>query len=147
VATPKTQPAELPHQVANAISDTKSEFAKRVYKRMMDKGWNQSQLARYAGLPRDSISVYIRGRSLPTPQSLQKLAACLGCAPEELLSIYAQAAAEIQPTRLELREIHGEPDYIWIKLNARFKTETALKILMLAGQDELAVEDEADLGG
>lgn len=141
MATLKTQPTELPQPVASAVSDTKAEFAKRVYKRMMDKGWNQSQLARYAGLPRDSISVYIRGRSLPTPQSLQKLAACLGCAPEDLLSVYAQAAAEIQPTRLELREIHGEPDYMWLKLNARFKTETALKILMLARADD------ADLGG
>lgn len=137
----KTQPPALPQSVANAVSDTKAEFAKRVYKRMMDKGWNQSQLARYSGLPRDSISVYVRGRSLPTPQSLQKLSTCLGCAPEDLLSTYAQAAAEIQPTRLELREIHGEPDYMWIKLNARFKKETALKILMLAGQDD------ADLGG
>lgn len=141
MVTPKTQPTELPQPVASSVSDTKAEFAKRVYKRMMDKGWNQSQLARYAGLPRDSISVYIRGRSLPTPQSLQKLAACLGCAPEDLLSLYAQAAAEIQPTRLELREIHGEPDYIWLKINARFKAETALKILMLAR------EDDADLGG
>src|ERR1043165_6798156 len=56
---------------------TKQEFAKRVYNLMLNKGWHQSELARQAGLTRDSISTYINGKVFPTPSKLGKLAKAL----------------------------------------------------------------------
>lgn len=53
---------------------TKQEFGRRLYKFMMSRAWNQSELARQANLPRDIISTYIRGIALPTPKSLEALA-------------------------------------------------------------------------
>ena len=63
---------------------TQREFGTRFYKLMLARQWNQSDLARYADLPRASISVYIRGESLPTRASLEKIAAAFSMEPEEL---------------------------------------------------------------
>jgi transcriptional regulator with XRE-family HTH domain len=63
----------------------KEAFAKRVYKLMLAKSMNQSELARAAGLERNRISAYVRGVALPTGLSLTKLAQALGVRPDELL--------------------------------------------------------------
>jgi transcriptional regulator with XRE-family HTH domain len=63
----------------------KEEFARRVYKLMLSKGMNQSELARACGLERNRISAYVRGVALPTGLSLTKLAAVLGVKPTDLL--------------------------------------------------------------
>src|SRR5882724_3239721 len=55
----------------------KDEFARRLYKLMVDRGWRQADLARHAALPRNAISVYLRGASLPNPESLKALAKAL----------------------------------------------------------------------
>ena len=134
--TYKTPPKPLDdHAVEMSNRDvSKEEFAKRVYAAMEAKGWNQSQLARYAGLNRDAISTYIRARSLPSPENLAKLAAVLDKRPEDLLPKYFEAAAAEQPARLELREIHGEEGYMWLKLNMRLPKPIALKIFMLLNE-------------
>lgn len=113
---------------------TKEEFAKRLYERMEGKGWNQSQLARYAGLNRDAVSTYIRGRSAPSPENLSKLARCLGCRPEELLPNYFEAAVSEQAARIELREVHHEDGYMWLKINMRLPKDVAIKIFMLLNE-------------
>ena len=63
----------------------KDAFAKKVYKLMLAKGMNQSELARAAGLERNRISAYVRGVAFPTGLSLTKLAGALGVKPGELL--------------------------------------------------------------
>lgn len=63
----------------------KEAFAKRVYKLMLAKNMNQSDLARVAGLERNRVSAYVRGVSFPTGLSLAKLAGALGVKPNELL--------------------------------------------------------------
>ena len=52
----------------------KAEFGKRLAGLMHEKGWNQSKLAKICDMGRDSVSTYIRGKSVPTPQNLEKLA-------------------------------------------------------------------------
>src|SRR5690242_21640521 len=74
----------------NAIEEpskpiNRTEFARRLYNLMLSKGWRQSELARRAGLPRDSVSTYIRGKVLPTAESVYKLAKAFGIPAEELL--------------------------------------------------------------
>ncbi len=41
-------------------------------------GWNQSELARRAGLRPAAISTYCRGKDVPSPESMTKLARVLG---------------------------------------------------------------------
>jgi transcriptional regulator with XRE-family HTH domain len=131
-----TKPKPVPEQAVELSnrSSTKDEFAKRLYEALEKKGWNQSQLARYAGLGRDAISTYIRGRSIPSPSSLNKLAQVLGCRPEELMPNYFEKAAEEQTAKMELREIHGEDGYMWLKVNMRLPKATALRVLMLINE-------------
>lgn len=82
-------PEPLP---ANATSSmARMEFGRRLQRAMMNKGYSQSELARYAEthlgkhFGRDSVSQYIRGETLPNPQRLAALAKALGVDPEELL--------------------------------------------------------------
>lgn len=67
------------------VAPDKDAFAKRVYRLMLSKGMNQSELARAAGLERNRISSYVRGVALPTGLSLTKLAQALGVKPNDLL--------------------------------------------------------------
>jgi len=131
-----TKPAPLADDVVelNNRRTSKEEFAKRLYERMAGKGWTQSQLARYAGLNRDAVSTYVRARSLPSPESLAKMARVLDCKPEELLPNYFEAAASEQPVAMELKEVHGEEGLMWLKVNMRLPKATAIKVFMLLNE-------------
>ena len=61
------------------------ELAERLSALMVERDWNQSDLGRAAGLPREQISAYMRGRSFPTNHSLARLAAAFNMTPETLL--------------------------------------------------------------
>lgn len=63
----------------------KQVLARNIMRAIIDKGWTPAELARRAGLTRDNISTYMRASSLPTEDSLKRLAWALGKAPEELL--------------------------------------------------------------
>jgi transcriptional regulator with XRE-family HTH domain len=64
---------------------TKSEFGQRLFQLMREAGYDHVTLARMADLPRTLVSSYIDGRSYPTHQSLEKLAAALGTTADDLL--------------------------------------------------------------
>lgn len=110
---------------------TKQEFAKRLYQAMLNKGWTQSQVARYAGLNRDAISTYVRAKSLPSPDNLLKLATTLDVKPEELFPNYLSQADDAQLTKIEVREIHGESESMFLKVNMKVPKKVALKVLTL----------------
>lgn len=131
-----TQPKPLPKgaiELSNR-NTTKEEFAKSLYQKMTNKGWNQSQLARYSGLNRDAISTYVRARSTPSPENLTKLSNALGCKPEELMANYFEAAAAEQPSKLELKEVHGEEGYMWLKVNMRVTKDVAAKVFWMLNE-------------
>jgi transcriptional regulator with XRE-family HTH domain len=115
---------------------TKQEFGKRLYRLMLGKGWNQSELARRADLPRDSISVYIRGRSLPTASSLRKLADALGVAPEELLPNHIEGAIDDDNPSFELKVSPNAPMVAWLRINRLVSTPVALKVAELVNADD-----------
>ena len=96
-----TDQSQLSNLIPRHLS--KQEFGKRLYKLMLERGWHQSELARQSGLPRDSISVYVRGKSLPTPTSLQALARAFGVQPHPDRHDVAAAQGEhpIDAARLE----------------------------------------------
>lgn len=121
---------------------TKQEFGKRLYNLMIRKGWHQSELARQSGLPRDSISVYIRGKSLPTPTSLPALALALGISTEELLPNHIEGAIDEDHPSMEFKVSPNAPDKAWLRVNRLVTVRMALKIM-----DMLETDDAVDRSG
>lgn len=117
---------------------TKAQFGKRVYTLMLKKGWHQSELARRADLPRDAVSIYVRGRSYPTPKNLAKLAAALGVSPDELLPNHASEAIEADETpAFEMKVSTSAPDKAWLRVNRLVSVTTAVKVAELLEADNV----------
>lgn len=123
---------------------TKQEFGRRIYRLMLAKGWNQSELARQAGLPRDSVSVYVRGRSIPTAQSLAKLAAALDVEPDQLLPNMMESAIDEDDPALEMRSSPADPSKVWLRVNQLVPLETAVQVIALIQQANAAHPPKSD---
>lgn len=115
---------------------TKTEFAKRLYSLMLGKGWRQSDFARRAGLPRDSISSYMRATRLPTPSSLKKMATALGVKPEELLPNHVESAIDADTPAFEMKVSPNAPGFAWLRINRMATTSTCVKIAELLQADD-----------
>lgn len=115
---------------------TKQEFGRRVYRLMMQKGWNQSELARQSGLPRDAISTYVRGQSFPTPKNLQKLAEALDSTPADLLPNYLESAIDEDFPSFEMKTSPSAPGTSWLRVNRLVEFKTAMAIAQLLMQDK-----------
>lgn len=132
---PATKKEQEPESINNRHM-VKAEFAKRLYNKIMDKGWTQSEFARNCDLARDAISTYVRGRSIPSPQALEKMANVLGVRPEELLPNYFEAAqTKVEPS-LEIKAVPNSEGYMWVKLNMRLPKKVAMEIFMLAQEHQ-----------
>lgn len=111
---------------------TKQEFGRRLLALLLDKGWNQSDLARKAGIGRDAVSTYIRGRSFPDPKNLRKLADALGTEMETVLpNATAKAMASDDAPMLEIKQASGHPDKVWMRVNRMVTMEQAGKIFVV----------------
>lgn len=115
---------------------TKEQFGRRVYRIMTEKGMRQSDLARAAELPRDSISQYVRGKQFPTPHSLSKLASALGMEPTDLLPNHIHAAITEDSPTLEFKISSGDPSRALLRINRIVKPATAVKIIELLNEDD-----------
>ena len=121
---------------------TKQEFGRRLYNLMIAQGWNQSELARRADLPRDSISTYIRGRVLPTPKSLACLAKALNMQTVDLLPNAAESAFDEDVPSLEMRVSTSAPNMAWVRVNRLLPLSTAAKIIEIIEAGEVARQEE-----
>lgn len=102
---------------------SKQEFGRRVYQLMIAKGWRQSDLARHSGVPKDSISTYIRGKVLTTPVSVSKLAEALGVSPEKLMPDHIEGPANVENPELEIRANPGMNGTAWLRVKHAGKHE------------------------
>lgn len=119
----------------------KEELAKRLYGLMVRKGWRQADLARVAGLPRDSVSVYLRAKSLPDAVNAQKLADALGITVADLLPSLPQLSFKESATpTFDLSVNPGTPTMAWLRINRTMPLAVALKIAELL-QDVDAAAD------
>lgn len=116
---------------------TKQEFGRRLYKMMMAKGWTQSELARQAGIARDSVSTYVRGVSMPEPLNLQKLAKALDVSATELLPNTLESAIDEDVPSLELKISNANPTVSWLRVNRLVSTSTAVKIVEMLNADQI----------
>ena len=117
---------------------TKEEFGRRLQAAMLDRGWNQSELARRAGLGRDSVSTYVRGQVLPEPKSLKALAEALGTTPGDLLPNGHMAAMEGETPALEIRQAHGHADKVFLRINRLVTLDQAARIFSIIRETDHA---------
>lgn len=111
----------------------KIDFAKRLQKAMIDKGWNQSELARRASaflpksspLTRDSVSHYVRAVALPRPAQLAALAKALGKSPADLLPTVPTAVGKAPP--FDIRQL--ENGNVWLRVNQAVTFDQSLRIM------------------
>jgi len=110
---------------------TKREFGKILKKAMMQKKMSQSDLSRASGMGRDSISQYVRGRSMPSPRNIHKLSDALGIEVDDLFPNYeAQSSTSASPT-LEIKSIDAEADKVRLRVNIEVSTVKALEALKI----------------
>jgi transcriptional regulator with XRE-family HTH domain len=118
------------------------EFARRLQRAMVDKGWNQSELSRRAShhLPkdkpmgRDSVSSYVRARHFPTPSHLAALAKALDVEPDTLVPARGVASVDNSNPPLAMHEV-GD-GRVWLRVNMALELSTALKIMNLINQEQ-----------
>ena len=110
---------------------TRQEFGRRLWKFMRKMRYTQSDLARASDMGRDSISQYVRGRSVPNPKNLAKLAAALNIEEDVLFPNYdAQANAAENPT-VEIKSIEADAENFWLRINMKVPAEKALKVMQI----------------
>lgn len=121
----------------------KANFARRLNRAMVMKGWNQSELARQteahtpkgaSKIGRDLISKYINGRILPLPVNLEILAKTLGVKREELLPPGATPEAGDALPAIDVRDAGG--GMVWLRVNQAIDWPRALKIMAILKGEE-----------
>jgi transcriptional regulator with XRE-family HTH domain len=110
---------------------TKREFATNLNTLMVRKGWYQSELARHAGIAKDSVSTYIRGVAFPTPRKLDALAKALGVKPEQLLPNGVIDAMVQEESTLELKMSPGSTSVAWLRINRAVSMGAAVQIMAI----------------
>jgi transcriptional regulator with XRE-family HTH domain len=122
------------HEVdAGAPPDAiRTQFARRLQAALLDKGWNQAELARRMGpllrnrrLGRDNISKYVRGKVLPTPLALDAMAKVLGVKPTDLLPV--RASSTERPPQL-YRGLEADHTMCWVQINLALPWAKAMAI-------------------
>lgn len=119
---------------------TKQEFARRLSAAILDRAWTQADLARHAAISRDSVSTYVRGRSLPTPTNLKKMADALGIQPHTLMPNAAENAHDYDAPSFEMRESVGHPGRVWVRLNRQLTFRQAVAIARVLDVEEEEVQ-------
>ena len=119
--------AELPTDLV------RQEFARRLQRAMIEKGWTQSELARRASpfapdtrMIRDNVSKYIRGKVLPGPLHLEALCKALGKRPTDLLPARPSGGTSHELPSFDMRDLGNGT--AWLRVNQAVSWETALKI-------------------
>lgn len=106
----------------------KQELARRLQQGIMARDWNQADLARAAGVPRELVSSYMRGHSFPTPRSLRRIANALGTTPEQLLPETQAIMADDEVPAFQVTQMAGHPHKVWMRINQSVPLGTAMQI-------------------
>lgn len=115
----------------------KQDFSNRLKALLTQKGWRQADLARATGLGRDSVSSYCKGKTVPSRESLLKMAKVLSITGEELYPNYAADMVQMDeaPT-FELRAIPGKTDSRWLTLNQEISNSKVTRILAILDEKD-----------
>lgn len=131
------------HGLEGTNKAVKLEFGRRLKGAMIEKGWNQSDLARAAEkylsdkktLGRYSISCYVGGKVLPRPDTLVAIARALGKEPMDLLP--TKGAPSFIPAGfeqgLDLKDVGNGK--VLLRVNQATDWMTALEVMKLLKVD------------
>lgn len=125
------------------------EFARRLQAAMAEKGWNQSDLAREATkfmpggktIQRDTVSVYINTKALPSRERLEAMAKALGVDSSELMPSKLRPVPNRVAPPVEVKDM-GDGN-VWLRINQAVPWPLALKILNMVKGEETG-ETDAD---
>jgi transcriptional regulator with XRE-family HTH domain len=90
-------------------STQRRAFKYQIEQRLEKKKMSAADLSRATGLSKDAIGSYVHARSLPTKESLVKIAKALGCKPDALKVIPSKRGVD-PDTLVEIREYY-KPGY------------------------------------
>lgn len=125
---------DMPEPANSPLAPThlkKQSFGRRLYHLMLERGWHQSELARRAGIPRDAVSIYVRGKSFPTPKNLAALALAFGMKETDLLPNHVESAIDEDNPAFDLKVSPSAPTVAWIRANRLVSLATAVRIAEL----------------
>lgn len=118
-------------------------FARNLFKLMTDRGLSQSDLARAlwgetttpegktVAKGRDRISVYLKGRTVPTPATLKRLAEALSVPLEELAPDVMGAAVDRDNPEFSLSSVAGHPDKTFVRISKLMPLKYAVEIAQI----------------
>lgn len=135
---PEPAPAEAPLGSRDMV---RVEFGRRLSAALLAKRpdpWSQADLARAAGLGRDAISTYVRGRSFPEPSSLKRISDALGMKPEDLVPGLEGIRAEGQVPAFSVRSIAGREGMMWLQINQAVTMEQVEGIVAVLRRPKVA---------
>lgn len=129
--------------------ETLPEWARRLQELTEKSGLSQAELARRAGISRDTYNRYCRGLTRPPRQKVLALASLFGIEDREIDPVQvrlealrretgkAEAARRDHPAPPYLLSppVSGDPGMMHLRLDADIRIETALRIVELLNRE------------
>lgn len=140
-------PDRMTMPTSQTVMAQRDEFRKRLYRLMLMKGINQTDLAEKIGVSRQTVNGYLRGRVLPEAPKRIALAKFFGVEEQDLVPGYDDIAqTRVPPAPPTLRWRHGaKNDQVgYIEVNRWVSVATGLKIQELLSQDKTRGDDDPD---
>ena len=121
------------------------EFARRLYRALVERGWSQSDLARRAfgsktdergytvAKGRDRISVYLRGQAFPEPKTLAKIAKILRIPVEELAPEIHTSAIDREHPEVMIHQASGH-NKVHLVVNKIVLASVATRVMELINE-------------
>jgi transcriptional regulator with XRE-family HTH domain len=120
-----------------AKASSRKEFGRRLQNFILKRGWTQSDLARETGIGKDSISGYVRGRSIPSPLKVLRIAEALEVRPEDLSINTSHDPVRQESSSLQLTVAQGDPSRAWLTIDRELSFSTAAAIIKLIESDDI----------
>jgi transcriptional regulator with XRE-family HTH domain len=107
----------------------RAQQAQRINKLLLDRGMRQSELARRSGLPRYTISRFVRGENVGSAEVLKAIADALGVQPSEIIDFEEMGDLDDLPTGIHLSPISA--GNVWLRVNMTVTQETAAVVNLI----------------
>lgn len=112
-------------------AERRSAFAAELFNVMTEKGFNQTELARKAGIPRDQVSRYFNADVLPGRKNQDRLAKALGVNRTDLLKTWNKERHKGE--YLSIRS--ASQDRVAIEIKRTVSQEQASQIMQILGTE------------
>ena len=104
--------------------------AERLRVLILEKGWNQSELARRSGMRPSNVSNYLRGSNVPNPKQLAKLAEALGTTPADILNVSADIDA-LKSRSVSVTHVCEREGHLRLQVDQVVPAEVATQVIGL----------------